>query len=37
MKQPIIPIPRASEELVNALIKAGYLVITSDGLKCAEK
>lgn len=37
MKQPIIPIPRASEELVEALIEAGILIVTADGVKCAEK
>lgn len=37
MKQPIIPIPRASEELVEALIKAGILIVTENGVKCAEK
>lgn len=37
MKQPIIPIPRASEKLVEALIKAGILIVTEEGVKCAEK
>lgn len=37
MQKPIIPIPRASEKLVEALIKAGILVVTADGMKCAEK
>lgn len=37
MKQPIIPIPRASEKLVKALIDAGILIVTNNGVKCAEK
>lgn len=36
MKEPIIPIPRASEELINALIEAGILEVTENGLRCAE-
>lgn len=37
MQKPIIPIPRARYELIEALIKAGYLVVTDAGVKCAEK
>ena len=37
MKQPIIPIERASEEIVKALIACGVLVVTEDGIKTAEK
>lgn len=37
MNKPIIPIPRASEKLVKALIDAGVLIITDNGVKCAEK
>ena len=33
---PIIPIERAPRELVEALINAGILVVTEEGLKCAE-
>ena len=33
---PIIPIERAPRELVQALIDAGILVVTEEGLKCAE-
>lgn len=36
MKTPIISIERASETTINALIEAGVLVVTEDGLKCAE-
>lgn len=35
-KTPIIPIERAPESLVNALIDAGILIVTEDGLKCVE-
>lgn len=37
MKTPIIPIERASEKLIEFLIKAGILIVTEDGVKCAEK
>lgn len=37
MKTPIIPIERASESLINALINAGILEVTEDGIKCKEK
>lgn len=37
MKTPIIPIERASEELISALIAADVLEVTADGLKCKEK
>lgn len=36
MKKQIIPIERASESTINAPIAAGVLVVTEDGLKCAE-
>lgn len=36
MKKQIIPIERASESTINSLIEAGVLVVTDDGLKCAE-
>lgn len=36
MKTPIIPIERASEDTINALITAGILIVTDDGLKCVE-
>lgn len=35
-KKQIIPIKRAPRELTEALIKAGVLVVTEEGLKCAE-
>ena len=37
MKTPIIPIERASENMIEYLIKAGILIVTEDGVKCAEK
>lgn len=37
MLKPIIEIPRASEGLINALIKLGILVVTKNGIKCKEK
>ena len=37
MKTPIIPIERASEKLIENLVKAGILIVTEDGVKCAEK
>lgn len=36
MQQPIIPIGRASEDLIHALIAAGVLEVTAGGLKCKE-
>lgn len=36
MKTPIIPIERASEKLIECLIKAGILIVTEDGVKCAK-
>ena len=36
MKKQIIPRERASESTINALIEAGVLVVTEEGLKCAE-
>ena len=37
MKQPIIPIHRADEKLVQALVNAGILEVTEDGIKVNEK
>lgn len=37
MKKPIIPITRASEALIDELIKAGILEVTEDGVKVKEK
>lgn len=36
-KTPIIPIQRAREALVQALIYAGILEVTVDGIRCTEK
>ena len=36
LKTPIVPIERAPESLVDALIDAGVLLVTEDGLKCVE-
>lgn len=36
MKQAIIPIPRASEALVEILINAGVLYVSADGLHVNE-
>lgn len=36
MKQPIIEIPRANENLVKALINAGILEVTENGIKVTE-
>ena len=36
MKIPMIPMQRASEELVTMLIRVGILEATECGLKCAE-
>lgn len=36
MKPSIIPIERASEKLIDCLIKAGILIVTEEGIKCAE-
>lgn len=36
LAKPIIPIKRASKELTVALINAGILEVTEDGLKCKE-
>lgn len=36
MKQPIIAIPRASELVINALIRKGILVVTESGIRCKE-
>lgn len=32
----IVPIERASENTIKALIDMGVLVVTEDGVKCAE-
>lgn len=37
VKPSIIPIPRASEELIMSLINAGILEVREDGLHCVEK
>ena len=37
MKAPIIEIPRASEKMIQALINAGILEVTDEGIKVAEK
>ena len=37
MKQPIIPIPRADEKLINTLVESGILVVTEEGIKVNEK
>ena len=37
MKEPIIPIERASEQTVQALISAGILEVTEDGIRCKEE
>ncbi len=37
MNQPMIPIPRASESLIEELINIGILEVTEDGIKCKEK
>lgn len=36
MQKPIIPIPRASENVINALVEAGILEVTEEGIRCAE-
>ncbi len=36
MKTPIIDIPRASESTIRALINAGILEVTEDGIKIAK-
>ena len=36
VNMPIIPIKGAPRELIQALIDAGILVVTEEGLKCAE-
>lgn len=36
MKSPIIPIPRASESTIQALVNAGILEISEDGIKVTE-
>lgn len=37
MKEPMIEIPRASENWITGLIEMGILEVTEDGVKCAEK
>lgn len=37
MKEPIVPIQRASEGTILALVKAGILEITEAGIKVKEK
>ena len=36
MKSPIITIPRASESTIQALVNAGILEVTEEGIKVAE-
>ena len=36
MKKPIIPIPKANEETVQALIDAGYLYVDENGIHVNE-
>ena len=36
MKTPIIPIPRASESTIQALVNAGILEVTEDGIKVTD-
>lgn len=36
MKTQIIPIPRASESIIQALVNAGILEISEDGIKVTE-
>lgn len=36
MQKPIIPIERANENVIKALINAGILEMTENGLKCKE-
>ena len=36
METPMIEIPRASEETIQALINAGILVVTDEGIKVAD-
>ena len=36
LKKPIIPIERASESTINALIEAGILYVSENELKCIE-
>jgi hypothetical protein len=37
MKQPIIPIERAGESTIMALVKVGILKITETGIRVKEK
>lgn len=36
MRIPMIPIKRAPESLILALIDAGILIVTEDGIKCKD-
>lgn len=36
MNKPIIDIPRASESTIRALVNAGILVVTEEGIKVAK-
>lgn len=36
VQKPIIPIPRASEDVINALVAVGILEVTEEGIRCAE-
>ena len=37
MKEPIIPIERANEETINALIELGYLYVDENGLHVVDQ
>jgi hypothetical protein len=37
MKTPIIPIKRASEETIKALVDAGYLYVDENGIHVSEQ
>lgn len=37
MKEPIIPIEKASEETIKALIDAGYLYVDESGIHVTEQ
>ena len=37
MKKPIIPIRRASDNWIEALINMGILIVTEDGLTTADE
>ena len=37
LQKPIIEIKRTSEHFITALIESGILIVTGNGLKCAEQ